>query len=245
MEFEEPQPARIALRKLGLLGRLFRSRRETIERDNAERVAEHERVVAAWESAKSSFEASESERKVLIERGIYTDTKAMEAFLEMVLLDIVWPRETTVSAEVNDAGKQVFIDVDLPEIEDMPTKTASAPQRGYKLTVKEMTPSRVQQLYMRHIHGIGLRIIGETFATLPVAQTVVLSAFSQRPDPKTGHLNDEYLYSVRVGREEWSGLNFENLESLDAVEALAQFELRREVTKMSGLKPIEPFAPDA
>jgi len=39
------------------------------------------------------------------------------------------------------------------------------------------------------------------------------------------------------------GINFENLASIDVVEAFKNFELRREMTKTGELKPIEPFAP--
>ena len=71
------------------------------------------------------------------------------------------------------------------------------PKRGYKLSVKAISATQIQKLYMQHIHGTGFRIIGETFAALPNVQEVVLSAFSQRPDSATGRIVDEYLYSVR------------------------------------------------
>jgi hypothetical protein len=71
----------------------------------------------------------------------------------------------------------------------------------------------------------------------------VLSAYSQRPDRATGHVTDEYLYSVQVDREKWSRINFDNLRNLDVVEAFSQFNIKRNITKTGGLKPIEPFGP--
>lgn len=103
----------------------------------------------------------------------------------------------------------------------MPNKNAVVPARGYKLSVKEMSAAQVQRLYMRHVHGIGFRVIGETFAALPNAQEVVLSGFSQRPDRTTGQITDEYLYSVRVKRASWSLIRFDNLENLDVVDSLS------------------------
>jgi hypothetical protein len=120
----------------------------------------------------------------MIERNIYTDVAAMELFLEENLQGIVWPRETNVSAEILDGGKRVFIDVDLSEIEDMPSKTASVPQRGYKLSVKDMSPAQVQRLYMRHVHGIGFRIISEAFAALPSIQEIILSPSRNGKSPQ-------------------------------------------------------------
>jgi len=134
------------------------------------------------------------------------------------------------------------MDVDLPEIEDMPRRTAAVPARGYKVSVKDMSPTQVQRLYMRHVHGVGFRIIGEAFADLPRLNEIVLSAYSQRADPSTAQVRDEYLYSVRVTREQWQRIDFDKLDNLDVVEALARFELRREMTKAGKFKTVEPFA---
>ena len=100
---------------------------------------------------------------------------------------------------------------------------------------------QARKRYMAHVHGVGFRIIGETFAALPVVQRITLSGFSQRHDPATGQLCDDYLYSVKVGREAWSEINFEMLPMIDVVEALAQFDLRRNMSKTGVFKPIEPF----
>jgi hypothetical protein len=125
----------------------------------------------------------------------------------------------------------------------MPGKSAAMPQRGYKLSAKEMSAAQIQRLYMRHVHGIGFRIVGEIFSALPNAGEVVLSAYSRRSDQSTGHVADEYLYSVRVERDLWSRLAFGNLKGLDIVEALAQFDLRRDMTEAGVFKPIEPIEP--
>jgi len=132
------------------------------------------------------------------------------------------------------------MDVDLPEIEDMPTKLASLPARGWKVSMKQLTDTKKRQLYMNHVHGVGFRLIGEAFATLPTVESVTLSAYSQRPDKATGKIVDEYLYSVCVERGAWSAINFHNLAAVDMVESLAQFNLRRKMTKTGIFKPIEP-----
>jgi hypothetical protein len=145
------------------------------------------------------------------------------------------------SAEVDDGGRLVLVDVDLPEIEDMPKTTASMPSKGYKLTVKEMSASKLQKLYMQHVHGVGFRIIGEIFAVLPKSEEVVLSAFSQRATKATGDVVDEYLYSVRAARGQWAKINFDNLQGLDVIAALERFELRRDMSKAGVFGPVQPL----
>ena len=51
------------------------------------------------------------------------------------------------------------------------------------MTVKKMSGTKIQKLYMQHVQSAGFRM---------------LSAFSQRAEKATGEIRDEYLYSVRV-----------------------------------------------
>jgi len=240
-KFDEPAPSPPALQPIGFFDKLF-GRRARIEGANQAALERYQADNADWDALKTQFVAAERDRKVFIEKQVLVDTEAMDKHLENTLQDIVWPRETLVSFEVRDDGKTVMLDVDLPELEDMPNRTAVVPAREWRLSVKPMTATQVQKLYMAHVHGIGFRIIGETFAALPTVQKVVLSAFSQRPNKSTGVIDDEYLYSVQVTREQWLRINFANLASIDVVEALTGFELRRTMTKTGVFKPIEPFA---
>lgn len=242
-QFDVLPPNKPVPKQIGFFASLFRRKREKVERANALAEQQYAQDFEKWQAEKERFENEEHQRKAFIEQDIYSEVKAMETFLEENLQSIAWPRETSVSTEILDGGRRIFIDVDLPEIEDMPNKTAAVPTRGLKLSVKDISPTQVQRLYMRHIHGIGFRIIGEVFAALPNAQEVVLSAFSQRPDLATGRVGDEYLYSVSAAREDWTHIQFDSLKNLDVVEALARFELRREMTKTGKFKPIAPFEP--
>lgn len=240
--FEEPEPATPALLKPSLIDRLFKKRMLRLEEQNTKIQTNFAAYYDDWSDARKNHLQLEQDRKRLINEGIYTSTSDMETWLEYNLQDIQWPRETEISLELFEGGQLVILDVDLPEIEDMPSATASVPSRGLKLSVKSMSPTAVQKLYMAHVHAVAFRIIGETFAALPNATTVVLSGYSQRPDKATGRITDEYLFSVRVGRAAWSDIDFGRLASIDVVEALARFDLRRQMTKTGIFKAIEPFS---
>jgi hypothetical protein len=149
-----------------------------------------------------------------------------------------------VSFEVQDSGKSVALDVDLPEIEDLPRKLTTVPERGYKLSVKELKGKALQELYARHVHGIGFRIIGEVFATLPSIEEVTLSAFTQRNTPATGQRLDTYIYSVRVRRDDWVQINFKNLAAVDVIASFEPFALRRKIAKSGTFEAIVPVDAD-
>jgi hypothetical protein len=188
--FEERKPIEPVPRKHGFMGALLGSKRAQIDKENADAQAAYQTELLLWTRRLRQHEARELARKALIEEKVRTELPAMEIVLEESLMDIVWPRETALSSEVRDDGRVVMIDVDLPEIEELPRKTAAVPVRGYKLSIKELTVTRHQQLYMRHVHGIGFRIIGEVFYALPTADEVVLSGYTQRPDKATGEVQD-------------------------------------------------------
>lgn len=225
----------------GFIDGLFKSRRKRIEDENAAAEARHVTARDAWAADKVRFEQSEAQRGAFLGKAMAGDPDAMEEFFENVLSDIVWPRETEVSFEVRDAGRKLVFDVDLPEIEDMPTKTATVPQRGYRLSIKEMGQTAVQELYAQHVHSIAFRLIGEAFGMLPTLNEVTLSGYTQRKDKATGHTGDQYVLSAVVPRSAWAQINFADLRSLDVIEALARFELRREMSKTGIFKPVTPF----
>jgi hypothetical protein len=75
-----------------------------IDADNAKKQAGYETGLDKWQVERAAFDESEQARKVLLEERVLSDVEAMEKVLEGSLKSIEWPRETTVSAEVNDGG---------------------------------------------------------------------------------------------------------------------------------------------
>ncbi len=239
--FEQARPLQPEHLRPGFWDKLFRSRRERIEATNRLADERYRIELTKWEQAKARFDMQVAKRKAFVETLIYEDVQAMGEFLEESLQDIVWPRETLLAVDVLDNGARVMLDVDLPELEHMPTKLAAVPARGLKLSVKEMGATKVQRLYAEHVHGILFRLVGEVFAALPRAQTVVASGYSQRRDPATAQMRDDYLLSVRVARSAWEVNDFQHLSSIDVREALGRYDLKREMLKSGALKAVQPY----
>lgn len=165
----------------------------------------------------------------------------MESVLDDHLQDIDWPQETELSFELSENGNTLMLDVDLPEIEDFPTTELRTYKRGVGVSVNELSDTASRKLYMAHVHGMGIRLIGECFACAPSVGQVILSAFTQVPNAATGGVEDKYLYSVKVNREAWGQIHFDNLEAVDPVEALAVFELKQNMTKTGVFRVVEPW----
>lgn len=239
--FDLPEPPRPEPKAVGLLGKFFASRRESVDSANAEADARWQEEMATWQQLKLSHEAREERRRKRAEVDVLSDVEAMEAQLEQNLGDITWPRETNVSFEVRSGGALCVVDVDMPEVEQMPLFEAVVTGRGFEVKKKELSETKRRKLYMQHIHSVALRIIGEVFATLPRCEKVVLSGYSQRPDRQTGQVRDEYLISLGVDRSVWREIDFSALELIDPVAAVARFEVRRDMTKSGIFRAIEPL----
>ncbi|WP_229511129.1 MULTISPECIES: DUF4236 domain-containing protein [unclassified Massilia] len=226
---------------LGFAERLLPGRRQAAEAENARRQAEHEREFAQYESDKAAHATRNVQARMAYSAAIAGNPEPMQQLLEQRLGEIVWPKETLVAIEVSDDGSALAIDVDLPEIEHMPTKRATLAARSWDLSLRDAGEVATRKLYQGHVHALGFRIVGEAFAALPTVRTVVLSGYSQRLDRASGHVNDEYLYSVRIDRARWSELNFDALDQIDPGETFTRFELRRTMTATGIFKPVAPL----
>lgn len=197
--------------------------------------------IAKWQSRKADFDKEQDKMRKEFEECLSCADEAPEEALKAVLNIIDWPWETNVSFEID--GDKAMLDVDLPEIEDMPKEIFTLRGRGSKKTITEELKSEAQQRrdYSKHIHGIGMLLCGIVFNALDKINSVVISAYTQRLSNATGHNVDDYLYSVRINRADWEKVNLDNIEYLDPVEVLGEFEIRRNMTKTGIFKAIEPF----
>jgi hypothetical protein len=222
------------------------SHRSQVQQANQEQEETYRQEYHRWESGRAAHDRAEVSKSKVFEtvgKGQAPAAVTIDA-LERWFFGLEWPRETQLSFELQDDKAELFVDIDLPEVEDMPNKTAQIAGRLQGLKFKTLSESAVRRNYMRHVHGIALRVAGEAIALLPWLNAVVVSGYSQRKDPKTGHERDDYLYSVRIDRERWVNLNHSDVGAIDPVEAITVFELRRSMSKSGVFKTIEPFTPN-
>ncbi len=239
--FARPMPERPKLHPISFWVRLIPPLRRRYQTENDAEIRRYDEQRSAWRDASTRHAAQENQRLRQMEEKLCMDPVTMESFLGARLAAIPWSRDTQVSFDVSDVGKRVLLDVDLPEIEDMPAERARPAAKGDRLIKKALSEREQRLTYMTHVHAVGFRLIGEVFAALPTVEQVAISGFSQRTDPATGQERDDYLYSVRVSRTEWSAIDFASLGKVDPVEALGRFELRRDMTKTGIFRPVAPF----
>lgn len=198
--------------------------------------------LADWEKSKEEHDKTESKQAELFDSLIETDKTTMEHTLDNVLQSLEWPRETLVNYMISDALDELWIDVDLPEIEDLPNRIATISTSGNKLSIKEKTQKQLRLEYAEHIHGIALRLAGYAFASLPSVRKVIISGYSQRLNTASGNTEDEYLYSVKIDRDNFRGLNHNDLTKVDPVASFDIFDAVRKMTATGIMHAIVPYS---
>ena len=168
--------------------------------------------------------------------GAPAGSDAVEAAIEGWLGGLSLPIDFNVDYEYDDATGTLMADMDLPEIEHLPVQHMEV--ASGRLKAKDKTQKALKQEYARCVFGLGLFCASHFFAVTPYMQRVVLSAYTQRRDAKTGDLRDEYIYSVVYDRE---GFERADLRTVDPEAFALRFRNRLNKTASGDLKPIVPF----
>lgn len=183
-------------------------------------------ALAEWRARRAAHEA----RRAPVEADA-------EARLGARLSALAWPRETSVGVSFADGGRCLRLDVDLPEVEDLPQAELAVTATG-EVVEKPLSAARRRRNYARHVHAVVFRLVGEGFGVLSGPDRIVAAAFTQRVSPATGGVDEDYVLEVEVDRAGWSRLRFDSLNEIDPQAALEAFPLRREMTRSGELRSI-------
>ncbi len=228
------------LKPLGLMGRLFKSRREKIEQENRELILQHNQGFEERDKAWQDNQIKQEKLRHLIETQRLYDINAMSEFLEWRLSDIDLSYEAIISFDIATVS-DMFVDIKFPNITELPETQAAVAKRGYKLNIKLISATQLRKYYAEYIYAIVFRVIGECFNALPNLNRVIFSGFVE--DKVTGSRKSKigYLYSVIVERNQWRRIQFSQLEKIDVPLIFESFNQRHSMTKSYVFKSIEPF----
>lgn len=166
------------------------------------------------------------------------DRTGLENDILAALGELEWPRETNIALELRE--KRLLLDVDLPEIEDMPA-ARWVPNNGFgSLVTKNVTQKDLAALYLGHVSSLILRLIGHSFSVSSGIRSVAVSAYTQR-SASTGRLNDEYVAVVEIDRNGWNQVDCSQMSSIDPENLLRRFGAKMEVNSRGILKIQQPF----
>ena len=129
-----------------------------------------------------------------------------------------------------------MIDLDLPEIEDMPQDKLAELADG-TIKIKKKTKKEQVEDYRTCVFGLGEYVASHVFAEVPQAKKVVVSAYTQRRSEKTGELLDVFIYSVVFSRGDFT----KDYQDKDPYEFCQKLPSRFYVLASGVMKEIVPF----
>lgn len=244
-DFGEPHPPPPNIQSPSLWHAVWSPAKQRLEEENSQRQAEFDTAYRDWEWRKAKHDAEEFARQQRESKEVWHDLDAMEQTLRERLEEIDWPRETLIDFDLGQDERTIAVDIDLPNDDEMPNRywvvSAKKPGEPLSLMPLRLNSTRQRKLYCDHIHSIAFRVLGAIFTRLPSVQEARVSGYRQLFDAATGNTHDQYLYSMKVRREQWEMIHFDRLGQVNPVAAVEAFSLRRNMTKSGIFRDIDPF----
>ena len=156
----------------------------------------------------SDAQAEEIAQSHAAERRMAIDPECFAKILTERLATVPWPRETIVDCEIGDVPESVFLSVDLPEIEDLPTEGVVRTNGALTFEKREFSDMKRQAIYQHCVLSIAATVIRIVFDTAPHVRRLSISGYTQRPDGNGGNV-DRTILKIELDRDdyEWNLLN--------------------------------------
>ena len=167
------------------------------------------------------------------------DAATAEAAIEGWLEGSEAPIAFEIQAEVLPEKDTIMIDLDLPEIEDMPVNKLSELADG-TIKIKKKTKKEQYEDYRTCVFGLGEYVASHAFTAVPQAKKIVVSAYTQRRSEKTGEAMDVFIYSVVFERTAFAA----GYQERDPYDFCQDQRSRLYVLASGVMKEITPFEPE-
>ena len=144
--------------------------------------------------------------------------------------------------------EKVMVDLDLPEIEDLPNKKIILTPTGKK-SIRNKSQSDLQQDYANCVIGLAIYVASTIFNVSTKINHIEICGFSQRRNLDSGISKDQYIFVVDFTREIFSQIDFERLSALQVLDFFhhhcnisKSYEMK-EIDLSSAFQKMEMFKP--
>ena len=186
---------------------------------------------ARYDEAMSAWENRDMVNTVRGGNALRSDS-ALDGFLANAEL----PVECDAQYEFDPSTGALYLDIDLPEIEDMPAERAVVLASGEVKTAKR-AQNEIRAGYASCVLGIGVYFAAGIYRLCAEVDEIIVSGYTQRRDSE-GDAEDVYVYSVIFTRREFEGVGHTKMPPYDFCMG---FENRINATSTMLLKEIKPF----
>lgn len=212
-------------------------RTEWYEQHSAELTEQfRQEIEAQTEAFVSLYRSAKSVRRA----GAIEPADEVEVRLDEWLEALELPMRFDAEYEYDESDGSVMLDVDLPEIEDVPEDKVVELASG-AVRAKDKTQKEIKADYRCCVLGLAVYMASCVFAASAGISDVLISGYTQRRDKRTGELEDCYIFSIAFERAE-----FENDDCANEEPEVfcSRFCSRINVLASGEMKRIEPYTHD-
>ena len=213
--------------------------------------SKHSTAMNDWNSNKKKYESAE---KTLAEKknteyllkyntekentlkAINGEPDYIEFAIEDWLATVTLPVDFDLQYEYNE--ENLYIDLDLPEIEDLPQEKAVSLANG-TTKKKAKTQKELKEDYVNCVFGLAMFFAGHLFNVSPKIKNMIISGYTQRSNTTISEPADEYVYSIKFTRDVFENQKIKAINK--PYDFCMTFENRCNLTSTLLLKKIEPF----
>lgn len=197
---------------------------------NRERMEE---VNAETEAAESIIRLA---KHVPAQGAIEPEARVEEEF-DAFIGNLELPLEFNAQYSYDASTGDMMIDLDLPEIEDLPGEKAVALASGV-VRIKPKTIAEKRETYSKCVLGLAVLFADGAFLASAGVRRALVSGYTQRRNVRTGELEDQYVFSIAFTRAEFANARFDRVEPETFVE---EFRNRMNPSGTGELKTIPPY----
>lgn len=202
------------------------------------------RALDEWEARKAEWESSSTpESAVALPQSLSPEQACtptlIEQQIEQWLSTLELPVDFELQFDYDENKGLLWVDLDLPEIEDIPEIKPVELKSG-QVKAKDKSQKERNQDYVTCVFGLAVFFASYLFCISPHIGQQVISGYTQRRNDHSGEIEDRYVYSIIFDRDAFETGRHKKEEPYTFCQ---RFRNRVNLLSTGELKAIEPYAP--
>lgn len=198
-----------------------------------------DRLKAELDAATEEFVSIHRQACPVAPLGPAESAGVVEARIDAWLGELELPMEFDVQYEYRLENGSLMVDLDLPEVEDLPKDKAGTLASG-AVKPREKTLRELREEYRVCVLGLAVFLASHLFDLAGGVRAALISGYTQRRDRKTGEMKDCYVFSIAFERGKFES---DACRREDPVRFCDRFTSRINALSTGELKEIEPYTP--
>ena len=240
------KPREAAGRRFMQVEQEWRKAKESIERENAQAIAEYKKALSLWEAQSREFRDQQlaQHRDVGLKRSRYEDKEptGLNEYWEVVLNTSEYPDSFPKSflLEYLSESRTLIVEYALPSIACLPSiKEVKYIQARNTFQEVAVSQSWLNKIYDEVLYEIALRTLYELFQSdvAEVLDSVVFNGWVNSIDRATGQEVNACILSIQVNKPEFMAVNLAKVEPKSCFKKFKGISAAR-LTELTPIRPV-------